>query len=148
MVFELAGENYGVNIAVVESIIKLQTITAIPQVSSFLEGITNLRGYVLPVIDLRKRLELTPREFTKNSRIIVISLNQSKVGMIVDSVSEVLSVPEDAIEPTPPMVVMVNLNFIVGIAKVENKLIILLDLGSVLSENEKRQVYHLMTISG
>jgi len=90
VVFELGSEQFGVSIASVESIIKMQAITKMPQAPSFVEGVTNLRGKVLPVIDLRLRFGLTRQEATRNSRIIVISVNKTEIGMIVDGVSEVL----------------------------------------------------------
>ncbi len=136
VVFELGKEHYGVDISAVESIIKMQPITVVPHTPSFVEGVTNLRGSVLPVIDLRKRFGLSLDDISKNSRIVVIALGKTKVGMIVDAVSEVLSIPEDAIEPPPPMVTSVDTTFIIGIAKIESKLVILLDLSKVLSIQE------------
>lgn len=140
VVFELANEHYGVDIAAVESIIKMQTITVVPHAPSFVEGVTNLRGSVLPVIDLRKRFNLKTEDTTKNSRIVVISFNTVKVGMIVDAVSEVLQVSEEAIEPTPPIVTTVDSAFITGIAKLEGRLVIMLDLGKVLSITEQEKL--------
>ena len=98
VVFELSNEHYGVDISSVESIIKMQAITVVPQAPTFVEGVTNLRGSVLPVIDLRKRFGLMQEDSTKNSRIVVVSIRGTKVGMIVDAVSEVLRVPEEAIQ--------------------------------------------------
>ncbi|MGB9640228.1 MAG: chemotaxis protein CheW [Anaerolineales bacterium] len=151
VVFELANEHYGVDISAVESIIKMQQITTVPQAPAFVEGITNLRGSILPVMDLRKRFGL--KEIGKDnsqstrqhdeSRIVVVSMEGMKVGMIVDAVSEVLRVPSDAIEPPPPMVTSINSAFITGIAKVGEKLIILLDLARILTVSEKDQMAHL-----
>jgi purine-binding chemotaxis protein CheW len=137
VVFELANEQYGVDIAAVESIIKIQPITVVPHAPAFVEGVTNLRGSVLPVIDLRKRFGLPQEDSTKNSRIVVVAIQSTKVGMIVDAVSEVLRVPEGAIEPPPPMVTSVDTAFITGIAKINDRLVILLDLGKVLSLQEQ-----------
>lgn len=137
VVFELAKEHYGVDIAAVESIIKMQAITAVPHAPDFVEGITNLRGKVLPVIDLRKRFGLeAAQKGDANSRIVVVSINHTEVGMVVDGVSEVLTVNDNAIEPPPPMVVTVDSAFITGIAKLDNRLVILLDLARVLSAHE------------
>ena len=136
VVFGLGKENYGVDISAVEAIIKMQPITVVPHTPHYVEGVTNLRGSVLPVIDLRKRFGLELDDISKNSRIVVIVLGKTKVGMIVDGVSEVLQVPEDAIEPTPSMITSVDTTFITGIAKLENKLVILLDLSKVLSLQE------------
>ena len=147
VVFELAKEHYGVDIAAVESIIKMQPITAVPQAPAFVEGITNLRGSVLPVMDLRKRFGLSGREQKTEStrddkRIVVVSMDGMKIGMIVDAVSEVLRVQEDAIEP-PPMVTTINSAFITGIAKVGERLIILLDLARILTVSEKDEMVNL-----
>lgn len=154
VVFELSNEHYGVDISAVESIIKMQPITAVPQAPSFVEGITNLRGSILPVMDLRKRFGLRdtsqmdgkPTSQHDESRIVVVSMDGMKVGMIVDAVSEVLRVPADAIEPPPPMVTSINSAFITGIAKVGEKLIILLDLARILTVSEKDQMAHLDTV--
>jgi len=148
VVFELANEHYGVDIAAVESIIKMQPITAVPQAPAFVEGITNLRGSVLPVMDLRKRFGLSGREQKTEStrdekRIVVVSMDGMKIGMIVDAVSEVLRVQEDTIEPPPPMVTTINSAFITGIAKVGERLIILLDLAKILTVSEKDEMTNL-----
>ena len=137
VVFELANENYGLDISAVEGIIKMQAITKMPQAPSFVEGVTNLRGTVVPVIDLRKRFGIVSLDHTKDTRIVVVYMEKTKIGMIVDGVSEVLRIPEEAIEPTPPMVSNVNTAFIRGIAKLENRLVTLLDLSKVLSLEEQ-----------
>lgn len=151
VVFELANEHYGVDIAAVESIIKMQPITAVPQAPAFVEGITNLRGNVLPVMDLRKRFGLSHMDQGTEAgrdekRIVVVSMDGMKIGMIVDAVSEVLRVQEEVIEPPPPMITTINSAFITGIAKVGERLIILLDLAKVLTLSEKEQVAALETV--
>lgn len=137
VVFELSSEYFGVEIAKVESIIKMQPITQMPHVPVFVEGVTNLRGKVLPVIDLRKRFGLPPQEADKNSRIIVVSGDGTEVGMIVDGVSEVVSVPEGTVEAAPAITTSVDSAFITGIAKLDSRLVILLDLNRILSEQEQ-----------
>ena len=137
VVFELAKEHYGMNIAAVESIIKMQAITVVPHAPAFIEGITNLRGKVLPVLDLRKRFGLDQQAADKDSRIVVVGIGGTEVGMVVDGVSEVLTVADEDIEPPPPMVTTVDSAFITGIAKLGGRLVILLDLGQVLSLEEK-----------
>ncbi len=136
VVFELENEYYGVNIAAVESIIKMQAITRLPHSPEFIEGITNLRGKILPVVDLRNRFGMTRDRVTKSNRIIVISVNNTEVGMIVDGVSEVLTVPQEAIETTPPLASSIDSSFITGIAKLDECLVILLDLQKVLAVQE------------
>jgi len=137
VVFELLHEQYGVDISAVEGIIKMQAITRMPQAPSFVEGITNMRGMVMPVIDLRKRFGLATKEVDKDTRIVVVFMDDKKIGMIVDAVSEVLRVSDEIIEPPPPMVTTVNSACIKGIAKLDDRLVILLDLDRVLTVEEK-----------
>ena len=137
VVFDLGSEHFGVDIGAVDGIIKMQEITKVPKAPRFVEGVTNLRGSVLPVIDLRRRLNLDMVENTNETRIVVINMEHAKIGMIVDAVSEVLTVQEDVIEPPPPMVSTIETSFITGIAKVDSRLVILLDLAKVLSMEEK-----------
>ncbi len=143
VVFDLANEHYGVEIGAVESIIKLQPITVVPHAPEFVEGITNLRGTVLPVVDLRKRFGLPTKETTRETRIVVAEMDGTQVGMMVDAVTEVLRVDGEEIEPPSPIVATVDGDwssrnaFIPGIAKVDGRLIILLDLKRVLSPEEQ-----------
>jgi len=143
VVFELGTEHFGVAIAAVESIIKMQDITRLPHSPSFVEGVTNLRGKVLPVIDLRKRFGLPAGKDTKDNRIVVVTLEGNEVGMVVDGVSEVLTIQDANIEPAPHMTITVDSNFITGIAKLGSRLVILLDLGAVLSTKEKSALQEL-----
>lgn len=137
VIFELASELFGLQIASVESIIKLQPITQVPHAPGFVEGVTNLRGNVLPVIDLRKRFGFAPKAVDKNSRIIVINVDKIKVGMIVDAVREVLTISEQAVEPAPAITMTVDSNFITGIVKITKNLVILLNLNKILAGQEK-----------
>jgi purine-binding chemotaxis protein CheW len=105
-----------------------------------------LRGRVLPVIDLRKRFNLPAEESTKDTRIVVVEMNGTLVGMIVDSVSEVLRAPAESIEPPSPIMTTVDSAFITGIAKVGEQLIILLDLEKVLSPEEKADLKVLQPV--
>jgi len=140
VIFELGAENFGIDIAAVEGIVKLQEITKIPQAPSYMEGITNLRGSVLPVIDLQKRFGMESQARTNETRIMVANVDGVKIGMIVSAVSEVLTIEDKVIEPSPPMVSNVNSEFIIGVAKIDKRLVILLDLAKVLSGEEKKQV--------
>ncbi len=137
VVFELENEKYGVDIASVEGIIKMQEITRLPHAPEFIEGITNLRGTIVPVVDLRTRFGLSRKEPTRDTRIVIANMDSSKVGIIVDAVTQVIRVPEDKIEPPPQMSVTINSAFIKNIAKLESELVILLDLGKVLSTEER-----------
>jgi len=140
VVFDLANEYFGVDIGAVEGIIKMQSITAVPHAPAFVEGVTNLRGEVLPVIDLRRRFGLPVAEATKQTRVVVIDVGGTKVGMVVDGVSEVLRVSEEDVEPLSPIVSTVDSAFITGIAKMADRLIILLDLARVLSVEERSEL--------
>ncbi len=140
VVFELVGEHYAVNIAAVESIIKMQAITRLPQAPAYMEGVINLRGKVLPVIDLHKRFGLADQHLDKDSRIIVVNMAETEVGMIVDGVSEVLTISDQAVEPAPAMAHTVNSTFITGIAKIDQRLVILLDLAKVLSADQQAEL--------
>lgn len=140
VVFELGAEQYGVDIDTVESIIKMQAITSMPHAPSFVQGVTNLRGKVLPVIDLRLRFGMPPKTADKSSRIIVISVNETEIGMIVDGVSAVLTIGDLAIEPPPPITTTVDSTFITGIAKLDDRMVILLDLDRILSLEEQADI--------
>jgi purine-binding chemotaxis protein CheW len=134
VVFELAGVAYGLEIGVVESIIKMQPITAVPHAHPWVEGVTNLRGTVLPVINLRQRFGLPAVEAGKETRIMVGLFQGEKVGLVVDAVSEVMRVSGDEIEPAPPVATHAESAYIVGIAKTGERFVLLLDFGKVLSE--------------
>lgn len=136
VIYQLAGEQFGVDIAAVESIIKMQEIAAVPQAPEFVEGVTNLRGEVLPVIDLRKRFEIPAAENTDDARIVVVEIDGQHVGMIVDAVTEVLTLEDDSIEAPSALVIGSTVDFITGIAKVEDQLVTIIDLSKVLLTDE------------
>lgn len=140
VIFELGAENFGIDIASVEGINKMLEITKIPKAPDYMLGITNLRGSVLPVIDLQKRFGMPVQEQTSETRIVVANMDGVKIGMVVSAVSEVLTIDDKVVEPPPPMVSNVNSEFIVGVAKIDKRLVILLDLAKVLSAEEKQQV--------
>ena len=133
VVFDLATEHYGVDISDVREIMRMQNITGVPGAMSYIEGVINLRGKVLPVLDLKKRLGLKAIARTVESRIMVIDLEEGEAGVIVDAVTEVLRVPNAAIEPPSSMVSRGNSDYLRGIAKLTDRLIILLDLNRLLS---------------
>ena len=133
VIFDLASEYYGVDIGDVREIIRMQTITRVPGAPSFVEGLINLRGRVVPVVDLRKRLNLKVSEQTKDSRVVVVDIAGQNVGVIVDGVTEVLRIPNSSVEPPSDMVTGVDSDYLRGIAKLESKLIILLEMNKVLS---------------
>ncbi len=136
VVFSLANEFYGVDITLVESIIRTERVTVVPHAPHFINGVINMRGEVLPVIDLSSRFGLPRNEETKDTRIIVIEVNQLRVGMVVDAVTEVMNVSESLIEPPSPLVMTIDSAFVNGIAKVPDRLIILLDLEKIIHVEE------------
>ena len=140
VVLELAGEAYGVEIGRVEEIIRMQAITRIPNGPAFIEGVTNLRGRVIPVLDLRKRFGLPATEQTRRSRIVVGELGQHTVGLVVDAVSEVLLVSADAVEPPSTLVTTADSAFLRGVAKLDERLILLLDLSRILTRAEQEDL--------
>jgi purine-binding chemotaxis protein CheW len=137
VVLELAGEAYGVEIGRVQEIIRMQPITRVPNGPAFIEGVTNLRGRVIPVLDLRKRFALDQDEPTRRSRIVVGELGDHTVGLVVDGVSEVLRVSAEAVEPPSSLVTTSDSAYLRGVAKLGERLILLLDLSKVLSQVER-----------
>ncbi len=137
VIFKLQNESYGVDIASVEGIIKMQEITVMPHAPSFVDGITNLRGSVVPVIDLRRRFGMPSAEHTRDTRIVIVNLEGKKVGMTVDEVSEVIHIHDSQIEPAPSIVTTIDSGFIKGIAKDTGRLVILINLQQVLTSGER-----------
>lgn len=140
VVFELADEQYGLDITTVESIIKMQPITKMPHAPSFLEGITNLRGVVVPVMDLRRRFGLESKPADRDTRIVVANMNDTQIGIVVDAVSQVLRIQDEAIEPPPSLSTTIDSSFISGIAKLDDQLVILLDHEKILSTEEQTKL--------
>jgi purine-binding chemotaxis protein CheW len=134
VVFLLANEFFGISIQMVESIIKKQAITKVPHAEKFILGVTNLRGTVVPVVDLRQRFSMPIQAATKDTRIIVLNTESGKNGIVVDEVVEVMRLPKKAIAPTPMIATTINSAFITGIARTEDKLIILLDANKILQQ--------------
>ncbi len=131
--FSIGEEEFGVDILKVQEIIRTMEITKVPRAQDFVEGVINLRGKVIPIIDLRRRFGFSSKEHDKHTRIIVIEINNMIVGFVVDSVSEVLRIPTATVEPPPPVVAGVESEYISGVGKLEDRLLILLDLDKLLS---------------
>ncbi|MEW6109662.1 MAG: chemotaxis protein CheW [Nitrospirota bacterium] len=129
-------EEFGVPINQVYEIIRIGSITTVPNAPSYMEGVINLRGRVLPVLNLRKRLGLPEKESNKESRIIVTEINNKVVGLLVDAVSHVIKVPPELIENAPEEVIEVDTDYITGVAKLEDRLVILLDLEKLLRKEK------------
>jgi purine-binding chemotaxis protein CheW len=138
--FKIANEEFGVDILNVQEINKMTTITKVPNAPEFVEGVINLRGRVIPVIDLRTRLNLARKEHDKDTRIIVVEIEQSTVGFIVDAVSEVLRIPLSTFEAPPSIATGVDSEFIKSVGKLEDRLLILIDLNKILSTSDKESL--------
>ncbi|MDT3700366.1 MAG: chemotaxis protein CheW [Thermincola sp.] len=140
VVFRLGSEEYGVPITQVKEINRLTATTKVPRSPKFVEGIINLRGQIIPIIDMKKRFDLPLTEYTGDARIIVIQVYANTFGVEVDSVSEVLRINSQNIEPAPQIVCSIDSKYITGVAKVGERLLILLDLDKMLSDEEKAQL--------
>jgi purine-binding chemotaxis protein CheW len=130
--FQLGKEEYGVEIASVQEIIRATDITPVPGTPAHVRGVINLRGKIIPVVDLRTRFFLPQTEATDAQRIVVIELKEKRIGILVDSVSQVIKIPADVVEEMPEEATSVDENFIRGVGKLDSRLIIILDLNRSL----------------
>ncbi len=144
IVFTLAHEEYGIEVDKVRTIERQMPITRVPKTPDFVKGVINLRGVVIPVIDLRGRFGLPESELGENSRIIIVAVNDMEVGFIVDSANDVLDIMDDTIENPPEIVGGVKAKYLSGVAKIgDNRLLILLNLSEVLNRGEIVQLEQL-----
>lgn len=141
VIFKLGDEEFGVDILQVREIEKLdQPVTRVPKSPAFVEGVINLRGEIIPIVDLRKRFGLVVRQTGNEARIIIVDINDGQVGMVVDSVVEVARINVSAIEAAPPITKGVDAYFLSGVAKINGRLIILLNLERALSPEEVKEL--------
>jgi purine-binding chemotaxis protein CheW len=138
--FKLEKEEFGVDIQKVQEINRVNEITRVPNSPPFVEGVINLRGKIVPIVDLRKRLGFNQGSYGKMARIIVAELEDMEVGFIVDSVSEVLRISGSAIEPPPSLAAGVESEYILGVGRVDDRLVILLELKKVFTIREKNEI--------
>jgi len=144
IVFALGSEEYGIEVDKVRTIERLSPITRVPKTATFIKGVINLRGVVVPVIDLRGRFNLTETATTENSRIIVVSVADIEVGFIVDSANDVIDIDTDTIDLPPEIVGGIKAKYLRGIAKLgEGRLLIMLNLSEVLNKSEIIQLEQL-----
>ena len=132
VVFKLGGEEYGVSILQVQEIKRITEITRVPHTPEYIKGVINLRGNVLPVIDLKKRLNLPQQEITEEARIIIVKVNEISVGMMVDAVSEVMTINQQNIDSPDVVAGSVSSNYLSGVGKLDNRLLILLNLETII----------------
>ena len=140
--FRLANEEYGLPITKVREINRLVPVTKLPQTPSFMEGIINLRGRIIPVIDLRKRFNMPITDHDDDTRIIIVEISGQIVGVTVDAVTEVVRLNTANIEPSPATVT-VDSQYIEGVGKIDDRLIILLDIDKVLTNKEEIAIQHI-----
>ncbi len=140
LTFALAEEVYGVEILKVKEIIGIMDITTVPQTPDYMKGVINLRGKVIPIIDLRSKFSMQEIEHTQETCIIVVEVYKALIGIVVDSVAEVLYIKGEEIEPAPSFGQEIDTNFILGLGKTKGKIIILLDIDKVLSSEELEMV--------
>ncbi len=134
--FHIGDEEFAVDILNIQGINRMVEITKVPNAPDYVEGIINLRGRVLPVINLRKRLEMADKDFDKSTRFIVVEIQGRVIGFIVDSVSEVLRIDKSITEPPPEMASGIDSDFITAIGKLEDRLLILLNIEKILFNKE------------
>lgn len=137
VIFSLYGEEFGIEITKVREIVKPREITRLPNVVDFVEGVTNLRGEVIPIIDLKKRFGVEATAITDDSRIIIVDISDNRVGLIVDDVTEVLRISNGDIDPPPRTIAGLKAEYIEGIGKFGDRLLILLDVDRILTTEEK-----------
>ncbi len=144
LTFSLGNEEYGIYILKIKEIMGMMPITSVPQTPDFVKGVINLRGKVIPVVDLRLKFGMEPVEYTDRTCIVVVEISDKNtnilIGCVVDSVSEVLSIKEDDIEDTPEFGSRVDTDYLLGMAKLNHGVKILLDIGKVLSADEVKLV--------
>lgn len=134
---------YGVPITKVQEIISMATPTKMPQTPDFVEGIINLRGKIIPIIDLKKRFEMGKSNLTSDTRSVIVEVEGQTIGIIVDEVSEVLRLQVDSIEPPPAVIGGITAEYLTGVGKLDNRLLILLDMDKILNEKEKAELVNV-----
>ncbi len=139
--FRLAGQKYAVDILKVQEINNMKDITAVPNAPSYLEGAVNLRGKVIPVLNLKKKFGFEAQQANESAKIVIMNVKGVIMGVMVDSVSDVLRISRDRVEPPPPVSSNVSSEFLSGIAKLEEGLVILLDMDRLLDGDEHRAVF-------
>lgn len=137
--FRLANEEYGIEITKVQEIILVGEITRVPQTAPFIKGLINLRSTVIPIVDLRLRFGMSEEAYTDETRIMVMNVRGKTIGIVVDAVSEVLRISKDQVAPPPPTVGGCGRDYLTGLAKLEKRLLILLDVDRLLADADATQ---------
>ncbi len=140
LTFHIAKEDYGIEIAFVTEIVGVQTITSVPDMPDFVKGVINLRGQVIPVIDVRTRFKLPFRDYDDRTCVIVVNLNNISIGLIVDTVNEVLDIPAAQVSPPPAIHAAASGRYLQGMGKTDDSVKILLDVNRLLYDQEIEQL--------
>ena len=138
--FRLKNEEYGVDVKQVKSIERMEHITRVPNTPPFVKGVINLRGVVIPIIDLRKRLGFELKDYNEQTRIIIVNVEEMEVGLIVDAANDVLDIPLSSIAPPPKVIGGIDSEYLSGVAKINDSLLVLLNLNKVLDPNEVKEL--------
>ena len=144
LIFAIREEDYGISIRNITEIIGIQSVTELPDTPPFVKGVINLRGKVIPVIDVRLRFEIEEREYDDRTCIIVVNIDDVTVGLIVDSVAEVQDIPKEKIEPPPRIRSSSGSHFIQGLGKIDKEVKILLNIHKLLFDDELEQISEAM----
>ncbi len=136
LTFRVGSEVYGIEIAYVTEIVGMQKITEVPDMPAFVRGVINLRGQVIPVIDVRARFHMDNRSYDDRTCVVVVKINETSIGLVVDTVNEVMDIPEDHVSAPPKVGQNEGGRYIKGMGKVQDQVKILLDVGKLLFDNE------------
>lgn len=137
VIFKLNNEEYGMDIIKINGIEKYQAVVQVPNAPDYVEGIINLRGEVLPIYSLRKKFHLAEKAIDDETRVIVALTNDMKVGFLVDSVTEILNIEEESIDEVPKLLTGINRKYMKSVAKIENRMVILMDVDLLVTDEEK-----------
>ena len=140
--FRVGGEEFGLDVFAVHEILRYQEPTPMPRAPEFVEGVLDVRGLLIPVVDLRRRFETPTVEYGEDTRIILVDFNAERLGLVVDSVTEVLRAPETAVSPPPAYIRGLAAEFVRGIVRVGDRLVVLMDLDRILSSEERIALAH------
>ncbi len=140
LTFRIRKEEYGVEIQCVVEVIGIMKITVVPDMPEFIKGVVNLRGKVIPVVDVRTRFKVEFKEYDDRTCVLVVNINNSDIGLVVDTVSDVVDIPEDSVVPPPNIKKSASSRFIKGMGKLEEKVIIILDVNKLLYDDELEQL--------
>ena len=140
--FRVGGEEFGLDVFAVHEILRYQVPTPMPRAPEFVEGVLDVRGTLVPVVDLRRRFETPEVAYDEDTRIVLVDFNQERLGLVVDSVTEVLRAPETAVSPPPAYIRGLAAEFVRGIVRVGDRLVVLMDLDRILSSDERIALAH------